>query len=224
MDLCQSISVMDGPYEHRYKKRWSTVLHGWWYIADPIYLDKEEEEAGDVYTLMGWLAFGWWLRWLLDWIPVEEILAKSSWCWFVDRIAFVNGKSWSNMNMAGIFIFQWKYFRSWLHFFSPRQSFHSQLLDQSCNPWIGNMFAWNHFDSITITKETKILRFLQRKNTIMMITVPPVLSFFSSPKFFFSFQVFSFKWVWLRTKLEGLLLIVFRWSSRDVGEKNMAFW
>jgi len=41
---------MDGPYEHRYKKRWSTVLHGWWYIADPIYLDKEEEEAGVVYT------------------------------------------------------------------------------------------------------------------------------------------------------------------------------
>jgi hypothetical protein len=67
------------------------------------------------------------------------------------------GPTWT-WQLAGIFIFQWKYFRSWLHFFSPRQSFYSQLLDPSCNPLIGNMFAWNYFDSITITKETKIFR------------------------------------------------------------------
>ena len=119
----------------------------------------------------------------------------------MDRIAFVNGESWSNMNMAGIFIFQWKYFRSWLHFFSPRQSFYSQLLDPSCNPLIGNMFAWNYFDSITITKETKYLGFLQSKNTIMMIIVPPVLFFFLHLSFFFQIRLtadqirwFAFDW------------------------------
>ena len=56
MDLCLSSSVMDGPYEHRSKKRWSSVLHGDRQQIQYIWIKRKKKKQGScmyVYNFNG---------------------------------------------------------------------------------------------------------------------------------------------------------------------------